>query len=262
MPLPVTPVKGFEVGGSTRTLSMTAGFKFPSFYLPGSTPSLSNKKQKLLEAISYTANGKNATPDKQAEVLSIIGEIERDGIPGEDLLTNMKLANQLDGVWYLQWTSPSKVGDDDKFPDAWKPEFASENDTIETKQFKAKGSVVAAGIKVDTSNRTVKQIIDVVNSQVRNEIGFSFGTLTVGGPFKASDNVPRRAIVTFDKFRISFDRGIKLNLDFVFALLKAARGRQPGGWLETTYLDKQIRIGRGNKGTCFVLTRDLELVKP
>ena len=34
------------------------------------------------------------------------------------------------------------------------------------------------------------------------------------------------------------------------------RNSRENGWLETTYVDEQWRIGRGNKGTLFILTRD------
>jgi hypothetical protein len=115
---------------------------------------------------------------------------------------------------------------------------------------------------VDASNRVVKQIFDVANSRISNEIGLDFGTLTVAGPFQASENVSRRAIVTFEELRIDLNVGIKLNFDWLFRLIKATRGSGPGGWLETTYLDNGMRIGRGNKGTCFILTRELDAVKP
>jgi len=33
------------------------------------------------------------------------------------------------------------------------------------------------------------------------------------------------------------------------------KNREQRGWLETTYLDADIRIGRGNEGSVFVLKR-------
>ncbi|MEO1341942.1 MAG: PAP/fibrillin family protein, partial [Cyanobacteria bacterium J06635_13] len=36
---------------------------------------------------------------------------------------------------------------------------------------------------------------------------------------------------------------------------KIDRGEQKG-WLETTYLDHDMRIGRGNEGNVFVLTKE------
>jgi len=201
---------------------------------------------------------------------------------------------------YLQWTSPSLVGDKNQFPvcsvtergntdkhhacccctsfvvhflffvhfvflvlqNEWRPSFASENNQVETKQFTAKGSVAAAGITVDTSNRVVKQIFDVDNSKVINEISLDFGILSISGIIRPSENVPRRAIVAFKSLDIDFKNGLQLKLDWIFALLAKIRGADAGGWLETTYLDDDVRIGRGNKGTCFILTRDFDAVIP
>jgi hypothetical protein len=146
----------------------------------------------------------------------------------------------------------------------WKPAYAKEgNSNINTKPFQAKGSVVAAGIEVDTSNRVVKQTIDVPQKTVTNEVELDFGNVNVGGSFRPSPNVPNRAIVAFDRADITLKNGFTIKLGFIFAILAAIRGNnKDSGWLETTYLGEDIRIGRGNKGTMFVLTRDPKAVKP
>lgn len=146
---------------------------------------------------------------------------------------------------------------------AWKPSFASEGESnIETKQFNAKGSVSAAGINVDTSNRVVKQIIDVKESRVTNDVELDFGRVEVGGPFRQSPNVPNRAIVSFEKADITLNNGFVIRLGFLFSIIALLQGSSDNGWLETTFLDDDVRIGRGNKGTMFVLTRDATAVKP
>ena len=54
-----------------------------------------------------------------------------------------------------------------------------------------------------------------------------------------------------------------IDLSFLFSLIKNIKGSDVGGWLETTYLSgDDLRIGRGNKGTMFVLTRDPGAVQP
>lgn len=133
---------------------------------------------------------------------------------------------------------------------------------IETKQFTAKGTVSAVGITVDTSNRVVKQIFDIAKGEVANEINFDWGKLTVRGPFEPSDKVSNRAIVAFEELLIEPNNGPVVNLSFLFAAIKTLKGSDVGGWLETTYLSEDMRIGRGNKGTMFVLTRDRDAVKP
>ena len=210
------------------------------------------QKQALLEAVSYTANGKEATPEKQASVLQLVQGLESSQPAPAELLSDPALAKKLlDGVWYLQYTSPSQIGDADQFPEAWKPKAASEGDVkIPTKKFDAKGSVSAAGIKVDTSNRLVQQIFDIDGARVTNNIVLDWGNVKVSGTFRQSPNVANRALVAFDTAEISLgDSGPSVNFGGVFSILAFFRGgERDNGWLETTFIDESLRIGRGNKG--------------
>lgn len=222
-------------------------------------------KTDLLDAISFTNNGKNASPEKQLEVLEKVRSIEVQNPPSPNLLSDPREAEVLDGTWYLHYTSPSdpsliNAGESDQFPDAWKPESVEEK--ITTQQSGYKGSVNAAGIKVDTSNRVVKQILDIKNFIVTNKIDLDFGTVCVGGPFRQSEKVANRAVVSFKQCEITLNSGLVLNLGFLFSILALFRGTDESGWLETTFVDSTMRIGRGNKGTMFVLTRSPGDVKP
>ena len=232
-----------------------------------SSPSLTQKKEELLSLVSNTENGKTAAPPLQAKVLSIVREIEM--LLPFGSLSDPNEAKALDGTWYLQYTSPSQLEDEEGLLDTWTPvdpvEFGIDktDKEIETKQFTAKGTVSAVGITVDTSNRIVKQIFNNEDSTVANEINFEWGTLTVRGPFKPSDKVDNRAIVAFKELLIEPNNLPTINLSFLFAAIKNIKGSDVGGWLETTYLSgDDLRIGRGNKGTMFVLTRDPNAVKP
>ena len=115
---------------------------------------------------------------------------------------------------------------------------------------------------MDTSNRVVKQIINVGESTVTNDAELDFGRVSVGGSFRQSPNVPNRALVSFDKADITLKSGVTIKLGFLFNILAVIRGSKDNGWLETTYLGDDMRIGRGNKGTMFVLTRDPTAVQP
>jgi hypothetical protein len=225
---------------------------------------LEQQTRALLDAVSFTNNGKSATLDQQTRVLEIVQRLEADFPPRSDLLTDPDQAKQLlDGPWYLQYTSPSVVGDADRFPDAWKPRNAREGEAnVETKAFNAQGSVSAAGIPVETANRVVVQTIDVDQSRVTNDIGLEWGRLIASGRFRASPSVPNRALVSFDTFKFQFEGGFSIDVGFLFPIIKFVRRSQENGWLETTFIDQDIRIGRGNKGTMFVLTRQADAVKP
>lgn len=102
----------------------------------------------------------------------------------------------------------------------------------------------------------------MANQKVYNTVEQDFGTIKVGGSFRVSDTVKTRAVVAFEKADIEFSNGFVLSLGFLFDIIAAVRGGiKDNGWLETTYLDDDMRIGRGNKGSLFVLTRDKDAVQ-
>ena len=168
----------------------------------------------------------------------------------------------IDGTWYLQYTSPSNIVADQN---AWQPVNAEEGDAqIETRAFvQGKGAVSAQGIKVETANRVVKQSIDAAAARVTNEITLDWGDVVVAGSFRASGTVPYRAVVAFDQADIYVASKFKVSLGWLFDIIAVTKGGiKDNGWLETTYIDQDLRIGRGNKGTMFVLTRDPDAVSP
>lgn len=252
--------------------------KFPTSFGPFSfplkkedvspRPQIDKMKELLIEAVSGTNNGKSATAAQQLNVLERVQTLETLRPAPDDVLTSPDLLKTLDGVWYLQYTSPSKVGDSDSFPDAWKPVNVREGlSQIDDRPFLVdRGALVsAAGIPVETANRVVKQIFNVTASRVRNEINLSWGRVEVEGTFRKSDSVSNRAIVGFDSADIYLDSlgGVKIELGWIFkTVLPLVRGgSRDNGWIETTFVDDDIRIARGNRGTLFILTRDPNVVK-
>lgn len=276
------PAVGSALIFSLATTSYDAiAFEFPSlpaFFSPvkGET-SLDAKKIALLNAVSDTENGKSASVETQAAVLKLVRDIELTAPAPADLLSNPTEASKLDGVWYLQYTSPSEVEGQNGAEDAddavaWRAVNASEGDSnIPTNadgSFKAQGTVSATGITVDTSNRPTKQTFDVANRLVANDVTLPNNVrISVNGSFRQSDTVPNRALVAFTAASIELNLfngalPIRIVLDFVFSILAKIRGTPDNGWLETTYVEDDLRIGRGNKGTMFILTRDPDAVRP
>jgi PAP_fibrillin len=226
-----------------------------------------------LTAVSFTGNGKTATVEQQQNVLQLVRTLELQSRPSTTLLSNPTETERqlLNGTWFLQYTSPSTIvtgNETSVFPDAWTPVYAKEGN-VETLSSAAAaprgGTVTAAGVTVDTSNRVVRQTFDIATSTVINQVTTDWGHITVSGTFRPSPNVPNRALVAFDTALIEWKFnmiGFKINLGFVFAILAMIRQSRDNGWLETTYVDERMRLGRGNKGTLFVLTRDQDAVKP
>ena len=111
------------------------------------------------------------------------------------------------------------------------------------------------GESTATSGRTSTQTINVQKGQVINVVslplaGFlssSPATLTVRVDFSPSAPDPRRVNVKFQSFAVTAGKAIKWN--FPLGIVG------PTGWLRTTYVDDNLRITRGHKGSVFVLQR-------
>lgn len=262
---------------ATTTLVLLAGmdhagaFNLPGitniFKPPAPTPTVAetkpnNDEVQLLQAISNTGNGKDADIETQARVLSLVRRMETSAPPSPALLSDPEESKILDGDWYLQYTAPSEIDDAASSDDKWVPEDAAEGESkIETKQFKGAGAVSGGGIPVDASDNVALQSFDVENARVTNEIQTGIGLVTVGGSFRQSTTAPLRAVVAFDIGKIALNVGPTIDISFLFDVRAAFKGTKEAGWVETTYVTNDMRIGRGNKGSLFILTRDRYAVK-
>jgi len=252
----IGPADAFNLPGITNI------FKPPSPIGSKST-TLANDEPQLLHAISNTGNGKDADIKTQSRVLSIVRRMETGSPPSTTLLSNPEEANMLDGDWFLQYTAPSEIDIDESesSDDKWVAVDAAEGRSkIETRQFKRQGAISGGGIPVDASNAAALQSFDIEKSRVKNEITTGIGLVTVGGTFRQSTSVPLRAVVAFDTAKIALNVGPTLDISFLFNVRAVFKGSKEAGWLETTYLSKDVRIGRGNKGSMFILTRDQDAV--
>ena len=173
------------------------------------------------------------------------------------------MAEAIDGVWYLQYTQPSDIGVAEIEP--WIPESSTLESVskIDSRPAENKGTISFLGtIAVDTSNRLTTQTIDVKANTLANFVEQDFGSVLVQGSFEL-DSVPNRVVVTFERCEITLNNGFVFDLSFLFGLRAILNGgEKAGGWLETTYIDEDMRIGRGNRGSLFILTRDAGAVIP
>ena len=195
-----------------------------------------NEKAKLLEAIAGKNRGLLATEKDKVKVLSAIEHLEdRNPTPKP-----VEAKNLLEGNWRLLYTTSRGILGFDRIP------------------------LLQLG--------QVYQCIRIAEARLYNIaeiIGLPFleGIVSVAARFEPVSD--RRVNVKFersifglqrflgyvspDKLIQDIEQGKKLlPLDFNI------ESREQQGWLEITYLDEDLRIGRGNEGNVFVLSKEKE----
>lgn len=96
-------VLSFEMG------KLFSGFK-ADFATITPKSSIVKTKNELFNVMSFTNNGKDASLETQKNILRLVRYLETTAPVSENLLTNPSEAKAVDGVWYLQYTSPSDLG--------------------------------------------------------------------------------------------------------------------------------------------------------
>ena len=99
-----------------KAYSFELGQLFRGFQSPVSPKSsatmlspITKTKQELLQLISNTGNGKDATIETQKSVLQLVRFLETNSPVPNDLLKDPRESQALNGLWYLQYTAPSDV---------------------------------------------------------------------------------------------------------------------------------------------------------
>lgn len=191
------------------------------------------RKAALLEAIAGKNRGLLATErDKQA-ILVAIAQIE-DRNPTE---RPVEAGELLDGNWRLLYTTSKGLLNIDQLP------------LIKLGQ-------IYQCIRVKT--KSVYNIAEVYG------LPYLEGLVSVAARFEPTSE--RRVQVKFERSVLGLQRllGYQYPGDFVeqietgkkFAAIDfSLDNREQQGWLDITYLDNDLRIGRGNEGSVFVLSK-------
>ncbi|MEM7066936.1 MAG: PAP/fibrillin family protein [Cyanobacteria bacterium P01_B01_bin.77] len=192
------------------------------------------EKTDLLDAIAPTNRGLLITPEQKTDILSKITQLE-----GCNPTPNPLAATErLNGNWQLLYTTSAELLGIDRFP------------------LLALGSIYQC-VRIEQ-----QRIYNL--AEIKSVIG---GLVSVTATFEAVSD--RRVNVRFDRaiFGLQSTLGYQNPSQFIdvmqqtdqFNLLKGidftiSSNRDPG-WLEITYLDDTMRIGRGNQGSVFVLRK-------
>ncbi|MEH2078640.1 MAG: PAP/fibrillin family protein [Nostoc sp.] len=190
-------------------------------------------KAALMDAIALTNRGLLATEEQKQAILIAIANLE-DFNPTP---CPVEASNLLDGNWRLLYTTSKALLNLDRLP-------------------LCKLGQIYQCIRVETTS--VYNIAEIYG------LPYLEGLVSVAAKFEPVSD--RRVQVKFERSIIGLQRLIEYNSPVTFIQQIEAGRKFPGidvainsdkqqGWLDITYIDNDLRIGRGNEGSVFVLTK-------
>ncbi len=193
------------------------------------------QKQKLLAAIASTKRGLDLTETQKTEIFSAVVDLEAENphpLPFEAL-------DLLIGDWKLLFTTSKDLLGLDRFPGIRTGEIYQ---------------CIRAG--------KIYNLAEILG------LPFLEGLVSVCASF---------VVVSDQRVKVNFERSV-LGLQKLLAyssvsefikILESGKkltaidfpitSANQKGWLETTYLDQDLRVGRGNEGSLFVLSKDYSM---
>ncbi|MFG6099090.1 PAP/fibrillin family protein [Leptothoe sp. ISB3NOV94-8A] len=193
------------------------------------------EKTDLLDAIAPTNRGLLADdPEQKADILKKVARLEASN-PTSNPLSAIDLLN---GNWQLLYTTSTELLGIDRFP------------------------LLALGNIYQWVQIEQMRIYNL--AEIRSVLG---GLVSVTATFEPVSE--KRVNVRFDRaiFGLQSTLGYQSPSQFIEAMQQTDKfnffkgidftvssNREPG-WLEVTYLDQTMRIGRGNQGSVFVLRK-------
>lgn len=193
-------------------------------------------KSRLLLAIADTNRGISATISQQQAILSAIAQLESDNPHPQPLTTAVDL---LAGNWRLLYTSSQSLLKIDRFPLIQLGEIYQFIDPTQARLY----NVAEITSIIPSLNGLVTVVADFIPTSDRR-VNVRFNRSLIGLQSLMNYHSPAELI-----------RQIETSQKFTAIDLPINTQRETPAWLEITYLDDTLRIGRGNEGNVFVLTR-------
>ena len=216
-------------------------------------------KQSLLDLLQQTPRSAPTPASLTSEILSTVRALETK-CPTDPT----RVLDQLAGTWTLLWTTQDKSRAEANSLFAFINPL--ENQSYSNNPSGRANPVLPRNVQDrleqlgllspdDSTTEPIKstQTVDMNKRQVINVVGLKLGqrrraTVTVIVGFQPDPRRPRRVQVKFQSCRFALSQS-PFNVNIPLGIIG------PTGWLETTYIDDNLRITRGNKGSVFILTR-------
>lgn len=229
-------------------------------------------KAKLLEMLLEKAP-RNAPTSASltAEILSVVRELE-----GQCPTLDKDVELELAGVWELLWTTQDRSRPESQSLFAWINPLENQsysnnpggrsNPVLPREiqdAFEQVGIINTASSTSGSLSPTVRstQSINLAKREIRNVVGLALpsvwpskreprASITLTVKFQPTPTDSRMIDVKFQKCRVRISNAlIPVDVKIPFGYIG------PSGWLRTGYIDDDLRITRGHKGSVFVLSR-------
>jgi len=221
-------------------------------------------KQNLLALLEQKAPQNAPTSAAvTAEILEAVRQLEQVSMNDDASSILPKLA----GTWELLWTAQDKSRPESRGPLAWLNPLENQsyinNPTGRSAPVlprAAQDRLESMGIiRTTQEESTVRatQAIDLKKQQARNVVSFQIPWPSQNGKMKQASVTVLINFEPVDEYRIDvkFEScRIQIPGTFVNVLLSLSF-IGPSGWLRTQYVDEDLRITRGHKGSVFILSR-------
>ncbi|MGB3296756.1 MAG: PAP/fibrillin family protein [Phormidesmis sp.] len=227
-------------------------------------------KNDLRNAIASKNRGLSATENDRAMIASIIARVE-DLNPTPDPLSAPQL---LAGDWRLLYTTSQELLGIDRFPLAQlgdiyqcvRPKESKIYNIAELNSLPYCEALVSVVANFEPAQEINREPAQEMNTEPAQEMNTEPAEDGYNGSNRLSS---RRVNVRFTRGVVGLQRALgyqsaaqhvaKLETTEKLGLLQgldfAINSDRQQGWLEVTYLDEDLRIGRGNQGSLFVLTK-------
>jgi hypothetical protein len=192
-----------------------------------------NEKAKLLEAIAGTNRGLLATDTDKVNILSAVERLE-DYNPHPSPLQQLDL---LEGDWRLLYTTSNSILGLGRFPVV---QLGQIYQCIRTAEAKLYNIAELVGVPFLEGIVSVSASFEAVSDR---RVNVNFERSIIGSQRLMGYSSPSKMIQELESGKKYFP------LDF------SLDNRDQKGWLEITYLDENLRIGRGNEGNVFILSK-------